>query len=267
MYLRRRIRTITALLASVATAACLALAVAGPATAVAATSQAQPSTSPPVHIGAGYTGYGFLTVSTEYSNAATTTSAWRWSSIGWTAASLDIGASVYTAPFGSGWSWAYRDGAWYAVATSSIAVWSCTTSAGGGPWVQIPPAAPTSATGSPQLIGGPDTRAFRSNSSRAPIAGNVARGSYVQLLCANTFPSAYDLRYITFEDQGGFGADDGSQPCAFLSYRGGVAPQVNMCTHVEEPFVLVKANIGGVYRPVYLHAVTGFDAPYQCCAP
>ena len=50
---------------------------------------------------------------------------WRWTSSGWRSATLTAGASVWIAPFGSGWSWAWRGGSWYAVHTASLTPWSC----------------------------------------------------------------------------------------------------------------------------------------------
>lgn len=159
-------------------------------TAVGATT-ALPATQLPASIGASYSGSGYTI------GAAATTSAWRWSSAGWTAASIPTGGSVYVYPYGSGWSWAWRQNAWYAIRTASIARFACdsanarTVTAGqflgngfGGPeyanfgWLETSDLAP---------YGGPGYafRAYPTNRSAA-IVVNVDHVLRVTALCGST---------------------------------------------------------------------------------
>src|SRR4051812_10663840 len=62
----------------------------------------------PQRVQASYTGWAYVA-------SGTPISAWQWSSTGWKSANLPVAASVWAAPFASGWQWAHRAGVWYAV--------------------------------------------------------------------------------------------------------------------------------------------------------
>lgn len=74
---------------------------------------------------ANYQGWGYLT-GTDASNVPF----WKWTNAGWVSAPKVPGTSVWLYPWGSGWTWAYRDSAWHAVQTARIARWKCDAASG-----------------------------------------------------------------------------------------------------------------------------------------
>lgn len=216
-------------------------------------------TSGPAYVGSSYSGWGYVAKTVTSADSASDVIAWRWTSTGWVSADLGSGSSVRVYPFGSGWSWGYRNGNWYAIHTANVAKWSCS---GSGMAMTIAVRLPNGQS----ELGAPDTRVFKYNSSKAPVVGNVARGSSVQILCDNSFPSAFDARYQS-SSYTLYADETGGLFCGFVGYHGGAAPMDHSCMHIEEPFVLVRAVVNGASTTAYLHVQTGFESPIACCPP
>jgi hypothetical protein len=119
-----------------------------------------------------YTNWGYLTSSTGAASVA----GWKWTATGWQAASFPTGASAWIYPWGSGWNWVYRSGAWYAFTTSSLATWTC-TSLNDDPYVY-----------STQLSGTLTIKKY--NASNAASAGTLGRYDRVTMQCGGGFGDA-----------------------------------------------------------------------------
>lgn len=134
-------------------------------TAVAAPANASGITSAyPEFASASFNGWGFAT-------GPTATTAWKWSATGWARTEFSTGTTAWIHPFGGIWSWAWRNGQWYAVKTQSIARWSC------------PGPADTATVVKKSL-------AYRYNSTLSEAQGALAMGTEVVLQCENVFADA-----------------------------------------------------------------------------
>lgn len=197
----------------------------------------------------------------SYVAASTPVSAWRWSSSGWSAASLGVGASVRAYPFGSGWHWAYRDSTWYAVRTTSLASWSCTSS--GGRTGRIYGVAP-----------GDGVPLYRFNTTTSQRLVTVPDGAIASFSCGNLHPAAeaspvpqvirgsecLDPRIPLTADVRVSDLRCGSQPCEWshTSPPPGAYLWAPPCDPVPQPFRLVRVTVHGASYYGYVHGVTSF---------
>jgi hypothetical protein len=73
----------------------------------------------PSAIPSGYTGAAVVR------GEGATVTAYRWTATGWVATNALVGSGYQVQPYAAGWSWAYRNGAWYAMRTTDLMPWSC----------------------------------------------------------------------------------------------------------------------------------------------
>lgn len=123
-------------------------------------------------IGANYSGWAYV----RSENNAATVNVWKWTATGWQTARFDTGASVWLAPWGSGWVWAWRDGSWFAMLDTHAARWTCDTVNGDQTvFAKVP---------------GANLAVKRYNTPLATNAGTADRYDRVTVLCGNGFLDA-----------------------------------------------------------------------------
>lgn len=151
-------------LAALATLLCALPATASAATIPTAATHAAPA--------ADYRGWAYVTNADGGANVG----AWKWAAEGWQSATWTTGASVWLYPWGQGWTWAWRDGAWHAIQTANTATWSC--SAVEGDQDVYPKALRT------------NVDVYRYNASNAATVAAAELNDRIQLLCGNGFRDA-----------------------------------------------------------------------------
>jgi hypothetical protein len=106
-----------------------------------------------------------------YSSTSSSSTAWKWTTTGWVRSSFVPGTSFFAVPFGSGWTWAWRDTTWYAVRTTTVAKWQCVGPADVG-------------------IVNKKAATYRYNTTASTLKGYLAPSTRVNVACENIFASA-----------------------------------------------------------------------------
>jgi hypothetical protein len=110
-----------------------------------------------------------------YVSNPTAVPAWKWTSTGWQQASWAPGTSFRAYPWGSGWTWAYRNNAWFALYSRNGKVWQCD--------------APQRGVNDTWTVPGP-RKVFHYNTESSQLKGVIGAGSTVRVLCADSFDDA-----------------------------------------------------------------------------
>lgn len=116
-----------------------------------------------------YTGWAFA------SSSGATQKAWKWTSLGWQSATINVGQSFYMYPWSGSWMWAYRTGTWYAMHPNQVRVWKCNAVTTGGSNTILE-----------------RTPVYKYNSRSSELLGWTRGGSRG---CGNTHPEADLSRY------------------------------------------------------------------------